>query len=414
MNQIELWCWRRLLRVPWTARRSNQSKSVLNIHWKDWCWSWNSSTLATWWEELTHLKRPWCWERLKAGGEGDDRGWDGWMASPTQWTWVNSRSWWWTERPWCAAVHRVAKSRTWLSDWTELNEPNYYDGVVSHWEPDILECEVKWTLRSTALNKASGSEAIPVEQFKSLKDDTNKVLYSLCHQIWKTQQWPQDWKSSVLIPVPKKDSTKECANHQTVALISHASKFMLKILHSRLQHYVNQELPDVQAGLRNRRGSRDQITSIHWIIEKQGHFRKISISFIISAKAFDCVDQDKRWTNLREMGIPDHLIYFLRNLYGGKEATVRTQYGTTDWFKIRERSTIQLSVVTMFVYLYAEHIIRNARLDVKSRNQDRWEKHQQPQKCGWYHSNGRKQTGTKEPLHEGEGGQFKGQLKTKY
>ena len=97
IHDFELWCWRRLLRVPWTAR-SNQSilrKSVLNIHWKDWCWSWNSDTLATWCEELTHWKRPWCWERLKVGGKGDNRGWDGWMASPTWWTWVwvSSKSW---------------------------------------------------------------------------------------------------------------------------------------------------------------------------------------------------------------------------------------------------------------------------------------------------------------------------------
>ena len=103
IDAFELWCWRRLLRVPSTARRSNQSilkRSVLNIHWKDWCWSWNSNTLATSCEELTHLKRP-CWERLRAGGEGDSRGWDGWMASPTWWTWlwVDSGSWWWTERP---------------------------------------------------------------------------------------------------------------------------------------------------------------------------------------------------------------------------------------------------------------------------------------------------------------------------
>ena len=98
IDAFELWRWKRLLRVPWTARRSNQS---MNIHWKDWCWSWNSNTLATWCRELTHLKRPWCWERLKVGGEGDDRGWDGWMASLTQWTWVwvGSGSWWWTGRP---------------------------------------------------------------------------------------------------------------------------------------------------------------------------------------------------------------------------------------------------------------------------------------------------------------------------
>ena len=104
IDAFELWHWRRVLRVPWTARRSNQSiiKQISpDIHWKDWCWSWNSNTLATWCEELTHWKRPWCWERLKAGGEGDDRGWDGWMALPTQWTWIwaSSGSWWWTGRP---------------------------------------------------------------------------------------------------------------------------------------------------------------------------------------------------------------------------------------------------------------------------------------------------------------------------
>ena len=123
IDAFELWCWRRLLRVSWTSRRSNQSipKEISpKYSFKDWCWSWNSNTLATWHKELTHLKRPWCWERLKAGGEGDDRQWDGWMASPTQWTWVsvNSGSWWWTGRPGHAAVYGVAKSWTQLSDWT--------------------------------------------------------------------------------------------------------------------------------------------------------------------------------------------------------------------------------------------------------------------------------------------------------
>ena len=141
IDGFELWCWRRLLRVPWTARRSNQS--ILGVPWKDWCWSWNSNTLAAWWEELTHLKRPdekkkkkektWCWERLRAGGEGDDRGWDGWMASLTWWTWVwvNSGSWWWTGRPGGlrstgAAVPGVTESRTRRSDWAELNPPSFF------------------------------------------------------------------------------------------------------------------------------------------------------------------------------------------------------------------------------------------------------------------------------------------------
>ena len=120
IGAFELWCWRRLLRVPWTARRSNRP-SDLSVHWQDWCWSWNSHTLATWCEELTHLKRPRCWERLKAGGEGDDRGWDGWMASLTQWTWfwVNSGSWWWTGRH--GALQSMGSRRV-RHDWaTELN-----------------------------------------------------------------------------------------------------------------------------------------------------------------------------------------------------------------------------------------------------------------------------------------------------
>ena len=127
IDAFELWCWRRLLTVPWTARRSNQSilKEISPEYSLDGLsWNWNSSTLATWCEELTHLKRLWSWERLKVGGEGDDRGWDGWMASLTQWTWVwvNSSSWWWTREAWRAAVHGVAKSQTRLSEWTELND----------------------------------------------------------------------------------------------------------------------------------------------------------------------------------------------------------------------------------------------------------------------------------------------------
>ena len=135
--------------------------------------------------------------------------------------------------------------------------------TINHPEP-LLECEVKWALRSIVANKSSGCDEIPVKLFKSLKDASIiKVLHSLCQQICKTQQWPQDWKRSILIPIPQKGNTKECANPQTITLISHASKVMLKILHARLQHYANQELPDIQAGFRK---GRDQIVNIHWII----------------------------------------------------------------------------------------------------------------------------------------------------
>ena len=142
-----------------------------------------------------------------------------------------------------------------------------------------------------------------------------KVLHSICQQIWKTQQWPQDWKMSDFIPVPKKGNAKECSNYHTIALISHTSKGMLKIFQARLQQYVNRELPDVQAGFRKGRGTRDQIVKIHWIIKKAREFQKnIYFCFIDYAKDFDCVDHNKPWKILKEMGILDHLTYLLRNL----------------------------------------------------------------------------------------------------
>ena len=149
----------------------------------------------------------------------------------------------------------------------DLNDPDKHDGVITYLEPDILECEVKWALGSITTNKASGGNGIPVELLQILKDDAVKVLHSICQQIWKAQQWPQDWKKSVFIPIPKKGNAKECSNYRTIALISHSSKVILKILQARFQQYMNRELPDVQAGFRKGRGTRDQIVKIHWIIE---------------------------------------------------------------------------------------------------------------------------------------------------
>ena len=152
--------------------------------------------------------------------------------------------------------------------------------MIIHLEPDILECEVKWALGSITTNRASGGDGIPTELFQILKDDAVKVLYSICQQIWKTQQWPLDWKRSVFIPVPKKDNAKECSNYHTIALISHASKVMLKILQARLQQYVNHEPPDVQAGFRKGRGTRNRIADMLWIIKKAREFLKICGKFL--------------------------------------------------------------------------------------------------------------------------------------
>ena len=145
--------------------------------------------------------------------------------------------------------------------------------MVTHLEPYMLECEVKWALGSITKNKASGGDGIPLELFQILKDDAVKVLHAICQQICKTQHWPQNWKRSIFIPIPKKGIAKKCSNYRTIELMSYASKIMLKILQAWLQQYVNQELPDVQAGFRKGRGTRYQIANICWIIEKAREFQ---------------------------------------------------------------------------------------------------------------------------------------------
>ena len=246
----------------------------------------------------------------------------------------------------------------------DLHDPDNHDGVITHLEPDILECEVKWALGSITTNKASGGDGIPVELFQILKDDAVKVLNSICQQIWKSQKSPQDWKRSVFIPIPKKVNAKECSNYHTFALISHTYTVVLKILQARLQQYVNRELPDVQAGFRKGKWTRDQIANICWIIEKAREFQtNIYFCFIDYTKAFDSVDLNKLWKILKEMGIPDHLTCLLRKLYAGQEATVRTRHGTTDWFQIR-KGVCQGCIMSPCLFnLYTEYIMWNARLD---------------------------------------------------
>ena len=252
-------------------------------------------------------------------------------------------------------------------------QKNYtnHDCVITHLEPDILECEVKWALGSITVNKATGGDGIPVELFQILKDDAVKVLHSICQQIWKAQQWPQDWKRSVFVPIPKKHNAKECSNYATIALISQACKVMLKILQASLQQYMNHELPDVQAGFRKGRGTRDQIVDICWIIKptsvgstKKQEFQKNIYFYLIDyAKVFDCVDHNKLWKILQEMGIPHHLTCLLRNLYAGQEATVRTGHGTMNWFQIGKGVCQGYIVSPCLFNFYAEHIMRNAGLE---------------------------------------------------
>jgi len=172
------------------------------------------------------------------------------------------------------------------------------DGVSTHLEPDILQCEVKGPLGSITMKKASGGDGIPVELFQILKDDGVKVLHSICQQSWKTQQWLQDWKRSVFIPIPKKGNAKQCSNYRTVVLISHASKITLNILQARLQEYMNCQLSDVQAGFRK---TRDQTANICWIITNSREFQKnIYFCFIDYTKTFvwittNCGKFFKRW-----------------------------------------------------------------------------------------------------------------------
>ena len=176
------------------------------------------------------------------------------------------------------------------------NISDNHDGRITHLEPDILEREVKWALGSITMNKASGGDVIPAELFQILRDDAVKVLHSICQQIWKTQQWPQDWKRSVFLPIPKKGNAKECSNCRTIALISHASKVMCKILQARLQQYMNRELPDIQAGFRKGRGIQRLNCQHPLDIKKAREFQKnIYFCFIDYAKAFDCVDHSKLW-----------------------------------------------------------------------------------------------------------------------
>ena len=235
--------------------------------------------------------------------------------------------------------------------------------MITHLEPDIMECEVKLAIRSSTTNKANGGDGIPVELFQILKDDVVKVLHSICWQIWKTQQWPQDWKRSVFIPMPKKGNTKEGSNYCTIALISQASKIMLKIPQARLQQYMNHELPNVQAGFRKGRGSRDEIAISVGSSKRHESSRKTFTSALLTTPEPLAVWITINWKILKEMGIPDHLTCLLRNLYASQLTTVRTGQGTTDRFQVG-KGVCQGCVLSPCLFkFYAEYIMRNTGLD---------------------------------------------------
>ena len=204
------------------------------------------------------------------------------------------------------------------------------------------------------MNKASGHDRIPAELFQILKDDAVKVMHSICQHIWKTQQWLQDWKRSVFIPIPKKGSARECTDYFKIALILHASKVVLKILQARLQQYVNQELP-MFSWIQKRQ--MNQRSNCQHPLEKATEFQKNIYSFFTGyAKTVDCVDHKKQWQILQELGIPDNLTCLLRNLYAGQEATVRTGNGAIDWFQIEKGVHQDCLLLPCLFNLYAEYI----------------------------------------------------------
>ena len=207
--------------------------------------------------------------------------------------------------------------------------------------------------------KASGGYGIPVELFQILKEDVVKVLHSICQQICKTQQWWQDWKRSVFIPMPKKGNAKECSNYWTIALISHTSKVMLKILQARF----NSTWTVFNLDFKKAEELEIKFPTSAGSSKNQGSSRKIStFDFLLSQSLWLCGSQNL-WKILKEMGIPDHLTYLLRNLYAGKEATVRTVHGTTDWFQIGKEVCQGCILSPCLFNLYAEYIMWNAELD---------------------------------------------------
>ncbi|RWS06003.1 endonuclease-reverse transcriptase-like protein [Dinothrombium tinctorium] len=256
------------------------------------------------------------------------------------------------------------------SRWREYTEELYAgnnnvlqeaQGEAVELEPSILSEEVVSALKQLPNNKAPGIDGIPAEMLRSIP---TAALTTLCQKIWETSAWPREWKRSVFIPLPKAGDAKDCSNYRTIALIPHASKVLLKIIQQRLSPIIERELPDVQAGFRRGRGTRNHIANLRWIMEKSREYQKdIYMCFIDYKKAFDCVEHGKLWAALQKLGVPDHLTHLIRSLYKDQEATVRTAYGDTDWLEIG-KGVRQGCILSPFLFnLYAEIIMRKIDLE---------------------------------------------------
>ena len=239
-----------------------------------------------------------------------------------------------------------------------------FNAVEYEDEPTILESEVRWALGQLANGKAPGVDNIPIELLKAAGEEDNQVLTGICQRIWATKTWPNEWKRSVYVTIPRKGDSRECANNRTIALIPHASKVLLKIIPKRLEPFLERELPEEQAGFRHGRGCRDQIANMRWLMEKTIERQQdLYICFIDYKKAFDNVDHNILWKELRHLGVPEHLIILMERLYEGQQATVRTDFGETEPFLIG-KGVRQGCILSPYLYnLYSEIIMRNAGLD---------------------------------------------------
>ena len=228
-------------------------------------------------------------------------------------------------------------------------------------EPDILLSEVKNAIQKMKSNKTPGVDEIPAELLKNTDDVGVCLLWKLCNKIWHTKIWPEDWKKSVFLTLPKKGDISECKNNRTIALIPHASKILLHIINERLKQHLERELPPEQAGFRRGRGTRDHIANIRQIIEKCKEYqRKAYLCFIDYAKAFDCVRYGALWKALLDLGVPAHLVELIQNLYDGQLACVRTEKGDTDWFNLGQGVRQGCILSPTLFNMYAENIMRRA------------------------------------------------------